>query len=252
LKNLNAYTYQRFLVQGKKSFCEFQYGLKQGIPIALGYIPVSFTFGLMAVNGGLPVWTAILISMTNLTSAGQFAGTTLIISGASLLEITLTTFVVNIRYMLMSLSLSQKITPYMSAIQRYIMAFGITDETFALASMEKKEITFAYMMGLISGPYWGWALGTIIGALTSSVLPPMLQNSMGIALYAMFIALVVPAAKKSKAALVVSAIAIGISSFFAWVPYVDKASGGWSIIIATILASSIGAILFPIGEDEVE
>nr|WP_245984818.1 AzlC family ABC transporter permease [Biomaibacter acetigenes] len=198
MKSLYVSKYRQAIAGKKQGSIEFCHGLRQGIPIALGYIPVSFTFGLMAVNGGIPVWTAILISLSNLTSAGQFAGTNLIIANASLLEITLTTFVVNIRYMLMSLSLSQKVAPQMAFLKRCIVAFGITDETFAIASLEKGEITFNYFLGLVTCPYWGWALGTALGALTSSVLPKTFQSSMGIALYAMFIALVVPAAKKIK------------------------------------------------------
>jgi 4-azaleucine resistance transporter AzlC len=228
---------------------EFKRGINQGIPIALGYIPVSFTFGLMAVEGGIPAWIAVLISLTNLTSAGQFAGAGLIVANASLFEITLTTFVINIRYMLMSLSLSQKITARMPLVKRCIMAFGITDETFAIASLEKEEITFPYMAGLISCPFAGWVLGTLLGAVTTSILPAALQSSMGIALYAMFIALFVPASKKSKSAFIVVIIAVSISSVFKWVPYINKISGGWSIIIATVIASAIGAVLFPREED---
>jgi predicted branched-subunit amino acid permease len=192
-----------------------------------------------------------LISLTNLTSAGQFAGAGLIIAHASLFEITLTTFVINIRYMLMSLSLSQKISEEMPIIKRSVMAFGITDETFTVASLEKEEITFSYMMGLVTGPYWGWGLGTVFGALCTSILPATLQNSMGIALYAMFIALIVPATKKSKAALVVTIIAISISSIFKWTPYLNTISTGWMIIIATIIASTLGAIFFPREKDEI-
>jgi len=202
----------------KKSIHEFIAGTKQSIPIALGYFPVSFTFGLMAVRGGIPVWIVILISMTNLTSAGQFAGTNLIIAGSGYVEITVTTFIINIRYMLMSLSLSQKLTQGVSSIKRWTMAFGITDETFTVAAMQKKDITYPYMMGLEVLPYIGWASGTAAGAIVCTLLPETLQNSMGIALYAMFIALVIPAAKKSKAALSVAAGAILISSVLKWIP----------------------------------
>lgn len=249
---MNSYygtTKYRFFNETRKETSDFSRGIKQGIPIALGYIPVSFTFGIMAVNGGIPVWIAILISLTNLTSAGQFAGAGLIIANASLFEITLTTFVINIRYMLMSLSLSQKITQ-MPLFKKWIMAFGITDETFAVASLEKKDVSFAYMMGLISCPYWGWALGTVLGSVTTSILPKALQSSMGIALYAMFIALFVPASKKSKAALVVVIVAIFLSSVLKWAPYLNQISAGWSIIIATISAATVGAILFPRKEEE--
>lgn len=224
---------------------DFTYGLQQGIPIGLGYIPVSFTFGLMAVSGGIPGWIAVLISLTNLTSAGQFAGTNLIISGRPLFEIALTTFVINIRYLLMSLSLSQRIAPETSLLKRCIMSFGIADETFAVASLERRDISFSYMLGLLFCPYWGWALGTAIGATVSSVLPAGIQNSMGIALYAMFIALIVPNSKKSKATLIVTLVAIAISSSFAWAPHLKQVSSGWSIIIATIAACLIGAVLFP-------
>ncbi|NLB72570.1 MAG: AzlC family ABC transporter permease [Firmicutes bacterium] len=224
---------------------DFGYGLKQGIPIALGYVPVSFTFGLMAVSGGIPVWVAILISLTNLTSAGQFAGTNLIISGKPLFEIALTTFVINIRYLLMSLSLSQRIAPETSLLERCIMSFGITDETFTVASLERRDISFTYMLGLVVCPYWGWALGTAMGATICSVLPARIQNSMGIALYAMFIALIVPSSKKSKATMIITMVAIAISCLFTWAPYLKQISPGWSIVIATIAACLIGAILFP-------
>ncbi|HHW66358.1 MAG TPA: AzlC family ABC transporter permease [Epulopiscium sp.] len=228
-----------------KQVNDFSRGFKLGIPIALGYFPVSFTFGLMAVNGGIPVWLAIFISLSNLTSAGQFAGTSLIISNASLFEIGLTTFIINIRYMLMSLSLSQRITPCMSLLQRCIIAFGITDETFAVASLEEKELTFPFMSGLIVGPFLGWVLGTAVGAIACSILPEQLQSAMGIALYAMFIALVVPTAKKSRAALMVVLTGILISSCLKWIPYISQISDGFRIIAATIVASTVGAIFFP-------
>ncbi len=180
---------------------DFNYGFRKGLPIALGYIPVSFTFGLMAVTGGLPVWLTIFISASNITSAGQFAGTSLILAGAGYLEITLTTFIINIRYMLMSLSLSQKIQNKMPMYQRLIFAFGITDETFSVASMEQGKLPFYYLLGLITGPVCGWTLGTAMGALICSRLPENLSNAMGIALYGMFIAIIIPPAKKSTTVL---------------------------------------------------
>lgn len=241
------------MINTKKTILrDFTDGTKQSLPIALGYFPVSFTFGLMAVRGGIPVWIVILISMTNLTSAGQFAGTNLIIAGAGFAEIAVTTFVINIRYMLMSLSLSQRIIQGMSNIKRWIMSFGITDETFTVAAMQKKEITFAFMTGLELLPYIGWALGTSAGAIVCTLLPETLQNSMGIALYAMFIALVIPAAKKSRAAFVVAACAILISSILKWIPIFSMVSTGWRIIIATLIACTIGAKIFPLEDVENE
>ena len=252
LNNFYDLTDNRLIFKSEKSMHDFLKGFKQGLPITLGYIPVAFTFGLMAVNGGIPAWMATLISFTNLTSAGQFVGIDLIISNASLFEIGLSTFVINIRYMLMSLSLSQRISPNMSLLKRCIMAFGITDEIFAVASLEKKEITFSYMMGLTICPYLGWGVGTAIGAMITSILPKTLQSSMGIALYAMFIALIVPSTKKSKPALIVTITAVAISSIFKFVPFMKLISGGWSIIIATVIAAAIGAVLFPRRDDEFE
>lgn len=229
---------------------DFIHGIKKGLPICLGYIPVSFTFGLMTVDGGLPPWFALFISMSNLTSAGQFAGLGIILQNGSLLELGITTLIINLRYMLMSLALSQKINPLMPFLKRAIISFGVTDEIFAVASMEQKDLTFTYMIGLITTPFIGWSLGTALGALACSILPYSIQNAMGIALYAMFIALVIPAAKKSRQVGIIVLIAIILSSIFTWVTFFDNLSGGWKLIITTVIASGIGATLFPREDDE--
>ncbi|NMA85122.1 MAG: AzlC family ABC transporter permease [Epulopiscium sp.] len=228
---------------------DLKIGIKKGIPICLGYIPVSFTFGLMAVNGGLPPWFPIFISITNLTSAGQFAGLNLILQNSSLIEIGMTIFIINIRYMLMSLALSQKISPNMSFAKRALISHGITDETFAVASMETEEISFEYLLGLIIGPILGWTLGTALGALACSVLPTSIQSAMGIALYAMFIALVIPATKHSKKIGIVVFIAVLLSCAFTWIAFFLTMSSGWKLITATILAAGIGASFFPVEEE---
>jgi len=243
---------QKLAAGRKDKIHHLKRGFYAGLPIALGYIPVSFTFGLMAVNGGIPVWMAVFISLTNLTSAGQFAGLNLIIANATYFEIALTTFVINIRYMLMSLSLSQKIEINTTMLKRCILAFGITDETFAVASQEEKDIDFSFMLGLIIGPYIGWALGTLLGAATTSILPESVQASMGIALYGMFIAILIPAAKKSKEVVMIIAMAVFISSVFKWVPVMNRISEGWSIIAATVISSIIGAVIFTREEEEYE
>jgi Predicted branched-chain amino acid permease (azaleucine resistance) len=236
----------------KNSRQQFAYGFRRGLPIAFGYLPVSFTFGLMAVNGGLPVWLAIFISLSNLTSAGQFAGTNLILSGAGLFEITLTTFIINIRYMLMSLSLSQKIDMKIPIWKRLIFGFGITDETFSVASMEIGTLSSPYMMGLVSGPMIGWTLGTTMGAFICSALPNSLSSAMGIALYAMFIAIIIPPSKKSRSVISIVLIAVIITCMIKYIPLFHFISNGFRIILATMLAAGIGAALFPIKEDEKE
>lgn len=225
---------------------EFIYGFKRGVPIALGYIPVSFTFGLMAVGSGLSPWMAVFISLTNLTSAGQFAGTRLIITGSGYLEITLTTFIINIRYMLMSLSLSQKIESEMSLVQRLIIGFGITDETFLVSSTGSGRISYSHMLGLITGPIAGWTLGTTLGAFISSALPPSVSSAMGIALYAMFIAIIVPPCKKSRPIFVIVLITVAIALVLKYIPIFSFISSGFRVIAATILGAGLGAALWPI------
>lgn len=237
-----------FLEQKNKTL--FYNGIKRGFPIAIGYIPVSFTFGLMAVSGGLPPWLAIFISLSNVTSAGQFAGTNLIFSGAGFFEITLTTFVINIRYMLMSLSLSQKIEEKTTLWQRLIFSFGITDETFTVAALEPGKLSYPYMLGLILLPVTGWTLGTTLGALISSSLPVSLANAMGIALYGMFIAIIIPPAKKSRAVVLVVFVAIVIVCTIKYIKIFSFISSGFRIIIATILAAGVGAYFYPVKEQK--
>lgn len=230
---------------------DFKYGFKRGLPIALGYIPVSFTFGLMAVSGGIPVWMAIFISFSNLTSAGQFAGTNLIIMGASFFEITLTTFVINIRYMLMSLSLTQRLDGQINLPKRLMIGYGITDEIFSVASVEHGTLTASYLFGLIVGPVLGWTTGTALGAIISTALPESLSNAMGIALYGMFIAIVLPVAKKSKPVTIIVIISVAIVCILRYIPLFETISSGFRVIIATVIGAGIGALLFPVKEDYV-
>lgn len=223
---------------------QFTNGLKDGLPIALGYLPVSFSFGMLAVAGGLPPLLAVLLSMTNLTSAGQFAGMNIIVSGGTYIELAVSMFVINIRYMLMSLALSQK-TEKMPFIKRMILSFGITDEVFAVAAMKPRKISFAYSIGLIVGPYIGWSLGTVLGAFISDLLPEILASSMGITLYAMFIAIIIPASRAKKSVLAVSILAAAVSAVLYYLPLTSSLSGGWTVIIASVIASTFGAAVFP-------
>ena len=223
----------------------FRKGLRDGIPICLGYISVSFAFGMMAAEGGLPVWTAVLISVTNLTSSGQVAGTSLMLSGGSLLEIGITTFVINIRYMLMSLSLSQKLDSKMTLLERCILAFGNTDEIFAVSMQQRGPIPSRYLAGLILLPFAGWALGTFTGAAMAGVLPAAIRSALGIAIYGMFLAIIVPPAKHSRQILLVVAISAGISCLFAYTPVLSQLSSGWVIIICAFAAAGFAAWKFP-------
>lgn len=230
----------------------FRKGLRDGLPICLGYLSVSFAFGMMAVEGGLPVWAAVLISMTNLTSSGQFAGTALIFAGGSYLEIGITTFVINIRYMLMSLSLSQKVDPNMSALSRSILSFGNTDEVFAVAMQQQGKIPSCYLSGLILTPYCGWTLGTFLGAACTGILPLSVRSALGIAIYGMFIAIIIPPSRHSRAVLVTVLLSTAISCLFDFTPGFEQLSSGWVIIICAILAAGYAAFRFPVDVEPLE
>ena len=182
-------------------------GLKDGMPICLGYLSVSFTFGMMAVEEGLPYYIALLISMTNLTSAGQFAGTAILVAHGPLLEIAVTTFVINLRYLLMSLAVSQKADPSLNIFQRLILSFGITDEVFAVSMQQPGHIKGSYLAGLITMPYLGWSLGTLLGATTTGLLSLSLRSALGIAIYGMFIAIIIPPARHARSILITLIVA---------------------------------------------
>ena len=226
-------------------------GLRDGIPIAAGYFSVSFTFGMLAVQDGMSPFHTVLVSLLNLTSAGQFAGLTVIVSGASLLEMALTQLVINIRYALMSVSLSQKLDSSVKTFQRMLIAYGNTDEIFAVASSKPGSVGSRYMYGLIFLPVLGWVGGTLTGAVASTLLPAAVISALGVALYGMFIAIVVPVAKESREVLIVVGAALVFSTAFYYLPVLQEISSGFTIIICTVAAAGIGAVLFPVKEETV-
>ncbi len=235
----------------KKEFLE---GVKDGFPICLGYFSVSVAYGLTAALAGVPVWAATLISVSNVTSAGQFAGTNLLVAGGALLELIMTTLIINARYFLMSFSVSQKVDSKMTLAQRFAVSFGITDEIFAVSMQRKGTLTAAYMAGLILTPVIGWTAGTFTGAIATSFMPPILSNALGIALYAMFIAIIIPPSHDNKNVLVSVIFAVALSLCFTYVPFFSIFSGGWAVIIITLIASALCATLFPVkfeGEGEI-
>lgn len=227
-------------------------GIRDGIPICLGYFSVSMAFGLTSVLSGLPIWATVLISLTNLTSAGQFAGVNLLLVHGTMIELALTTLIINIRYFLMSLSVSQKVESKMSLKERFFISFGITDEIFAVSMQRKEDLTSSYMAGLILMPMLGWTGGTLAGAVATSIMPEILSSAMGIALYGMFIAIVIPVAREHKNVLFAVILAVLSSLAFAYLPGLKECSGGWSIIIITILVSAVAATLFPVDEEKTE
>lgn len=231
---------------------EFVQGLKDGLPICLGYFSVSVAFGMTTVLVGMPLWAAVLISLTNLTSAGQFAGANLMLAGGNMMELGLTTLVINIRYFLMSLSVSQKVERKMSMKERLAVSFGITDEIFAVSMQHKGELSTPYMAGLIITPILGWTGGTLAGGAATSVMPEALSSALGIALYGMFIAVIVPPAREERSVLFTVILAILASLAFTYLPVLRNLGSGWSIIIITIAVSAVAAWLFPRKPEEVE
>ena len=232
-----------------KKYCD---GVRRGVPVGVGYFSVSFGFGAMAVSQGLRAWDATLISMSNLTSAGQFAGLTLILAAATLWELILTQLVINSRYALMSLALSQRMGQRIGVLPRLFIAFFNTDEIFALAMAEKGPLTVPFMLGLGTTPILGWTAGTLCGALAGSVLPASIRVALGVMLYGMFIAIVVPPARQEKPVLITVILALVLSCMFAWIPMLQQVSAGISIVICTVAAAAICAWLHPIEEEEAQ
>ena len=230
---------------------EYRTGLGRGLPVGMGYLSVSFGFGAMAAAQGVRTLDAVLISVTNLTSAGQFAGLTLIVACATLWEMVLTQLVINSRYALMSLALSQKMGQKIGFLPRLVIAFFNTDEIFALAMAREEALTVPFMLGLGTLPILGWTGGTLFGALAGSVLPVHIRAALGVMLYGMFIAIVVPPARKEKPVLAVVILALVLSCLFTWLPVLKAVSSGISIVICTVAAAALCAVLFPVTDEEV-
>ncbi|NBG88710.1 AzlC family ABC transporter permease [Isachenkonia alkalipeptolytica] len=227
----------------------FLQGLQQGIPIALGYLPIAIAFGLLTASEGLPYLTGIMMSLTVFAGASQFVAVNLMSLGAAAGEIILTTFILNFRHFLMSASLSQRLEESTPKLFRSILSFGITDETFSLASVidldENKKLSFSFLLGPMVISFTAWNAGTWVGLFMGNILPEMLQNSMGIALYVMFIGLLVPSMKGSLPIVVVALSAMLTHSAITFIPWVPGFSTGWNIILSTMVGAFLGTILFP-------
>lgn len=234
---------------------DFRGGLRDGLPIGLGYFPVSFAFGILAVSGGLSWWQGTLLSLLNLTSAGQFAGLELMLGGGTLWEMVISQVVINLRYSLMSITLSQKVDGSVRGLRRYLFPYNVTDEIFGVAAA-RNSVSYTYWRGVRILPILGWTLGTLCGALLGSVLPQPLLDAMGAMLYAMFIAIVVPVAKKNRPVLWAALIAILLSCLGTylpqWIPALSEAqpSSGMRVILCAVIASALMALLKPVPSEE--
>ncbi len=225
-------------------------GLRHGLPIALGYVSVAFAFGIQARSAGLSTLQAVLISLLNVTSAGQLAGLTLMTAGAGLTEMVLTQLTINLRYALMSLSLGQKLDRSMTLVHRALIAFCNTDEVFAVASQQPGTVGRAYLYGLTNGPFVGWVLGTLLGALAGGLLPKALTDALGIAIYGMFIAIVLPPLRRMREVRAVVGVSVALSCALALMPVFSFVSDGFRIIICAVAASVLGAWLMPLRAED--
>lgn len=246
-------------VQNQCSPYGYREGLKDGMPIGLGYLSVSFGFGIMAVAAGLYSLEAVLISMLNLTSAGQVAGVKVLekavqlgaVTGAGLIQMALCQLVINLRYALMGVALTQRLDPYMTTGKRLLYSFFITDEIFAVSSSKPHAVGPRYFSGLATAPCIGWTMGTLLGAVAGNILPESMTQALALALYAMFIAIILPPMKTEKGVLPCVVLAAGLSCLLTFLPCFSflKDYDGFIIIISAILAAVVLALVRPIHEE---
>lgn len=230
----------------------FLKGIKDGLPICFGYLSISFAFGIFACGNGLSILEAVLMSLTNLTSAGQLAAVPIITSSGTLFELFVSQIVINLRYALMSVSLSQKLGKTVTMFDRFIISFANTDEVFAVASSNSETVGKRYLYGLILTPPIGWTAGTLFGACAGNVLPEMLVSALGIAIYGMFIAIVIPKTRYHRPTALCVILAIILSCAFYYIPYINKIPSGFTIIICAAIASAVFAYIAPINISEEE
>lgn len=228
----------------------FAAGIRDGIPICLGYMAVSFSFGIMCKNAGISTWQAVLISASNLTSAGQFAGLSLIASSASYLEMAFTQLIINLRYCLMSCALSQKLSTKVPFFHRFFVAYGVTDEIFGVSIGQKGKISPWYSYGCILVSAFGWVFGTFLGIVSGNILPARAISALSVALYGMFIAVIIPPARDNKVIVGLVIVSMACSLLFDYAPVLNRISSGFKIIILTILIAGAAAYFFPVKDEE--
>ena len=226
-------------------------GLKAGVPIALGYLPVSFSLGILAVSLGFHVWQAVVISMLTLTSAGQLSGIHTMCIPGQYAEMLISQLTINVRYSFMSVCLSQKTDSRFKGIYRLLLGFFMTDEIFAVASMEK-SVSRSFFFGLSTAPFFGWTVGTLLGASLGDILPERVMNALCIAIYGMFIAIVIPQIRTEKKLIFPVLISILLSSAFYYLPLLSEISSGIAMTVCAVFAAVFGALVFPVKPEEQE
>ena len=235
-----------------KEINSFSKGIRNGLPICFGYLSVAFAFGIFAGGSGLSVAEALLISATNVTSAGQLAAVPIIAGGGTLLELAVSQLVINLRYALMSVSLSQRLGGSVRLRDRFLIAFVNTDEVFAVASAKPSLVGRYYLFGLILTPYLGWSAGTLLGAVAGNILPAIVVSALGVAIYGMFLAIIIPPAKKSRATALCILMAVVLSCAFYYIPALQAVPSGFVVILCAVAASALFAAVAPVAEQEGE
>lgn len=229
---------------------EFKEGMGDGIPIGLGYFAVSFALGIAMKDAGMSWVDGFFMSLLNLASAGEYAGTQVILANGSYLQMILMTFVANARYMLMSASLSQKLSEKTTTPQRMLIGYSVTDELFGIAINRKEYLNPVYFYGAMLVAVLPWAIGTSLGIVMGNILPTSLVSALSVALYGMFLAIVIPVAKKDKTVLILVIISYLSSTLCTYLPIVKDISSGTRIIILTVLIAGIASFIKPINEEE--
>ena len=227
----------------------FREGIRDGIPIALGYLAVAFTLGITAKNNNIGALPATIMSLTNFTSAGEAAAITSISAGASYFELAVSQAIINLRYLLMSCSLSQKLSSETSIFHRFFTGFFITDEIFGISSGRPGKLNPFYTYGAAAIAIPGWALGTCLGIVLGTALPPRITRALSVALYGMFLAVIIPPCRKNHIIAGLVAVSMIASSIFSIIPALSGISFGMKVIILTVVISGIAAKLFPVKED---
>lgn len=228
----------------------YKKGVKDGIPICLGYFAVSFTLGIMARKNGLTAFEAMLTAALTNASAGGFAGFELIGASAPYWQMALMQLVVNARYLLMSCALSQKFSPKTGVLHRSLVAFDVTDEIFGISIAQKGYLNPFYNYGAMTVAIPGWAVGTFLGVIMGNILPSRLVSALSVGLYGMFLAIIIPPAKKNKVVAGCITAAFILSFAFSVLPFLKAIPSALRVIILTVAISLFAAILFPVKEEE--
>lgn len=234
----------------KENFKWYKRGIKDGIPIALGYFAVAFTLGIVAKNSGLSATQALIATGLTNASAGAYAAFTVIAEDSGYLQMALTQLIVNARYLLMAFALSQKLAPKTSTIHRCLVAFDVTDEIFGISIAQKGNLNPFYNYGASTVSIPGWALGTYFGVLLGNILPTNVVSALSVGLYGMFLAIVIPPARKNRILAVLVVISMLSSFTFDKISYFSNISEGMKVIILTVVISLLAAVFFPVKEDE--